>query len=87
MDNKLIDAKPIGKISHYFGKIGVAAIELTGNLNVGDQIRVKGGTTDFEQSVDSMQIEMKSVESAGSGDSVGIKVSEKVRIGDQVYKQ
>jgi putative protease len=78
-------AKLIGKISHFFGKISVAAIELSGNVKVGDTISIKGATTDFEQRIDSMQIENKSVEEAGGGDAIGIKVVDRVRPGDEVF--
>jgi translation elongation factor EF-1alpha len=76
----------VGKISDYFAKIGVAAIEITGSLSVGDTIHIKGHTTDFEQKVDSMQIEHQSVEKANPGDSIGIKVKDRVRQHDVVYK-
>lgn len=76
----------VGKISDYFAKIGVAAIELTGSLSVGDTIHIKGHTTDFEQKVDSMQIEHQSVEKANPGDSIGIRVKDRVRGHDIVYK-
>ncbi|MEK6933146.1 MAG: EF-Tu/IF-2/RF-3 family GTPase [Nanoarchaeota archaeon] len=79
--------KSIGKISSYFSNIGVAAIDLTGKLKVGDIIRIKGNTTDFTQEVSSMQIEHKQVKEANKGDSVGIKVDDKVRINDLVYKE
>ena len=77
----------VGKISDYFKKIGVAAIEITkGSFSVGDTIHIKGHTTDFTQSVDSMQIEHQSVPTAKAGDSIGIKVKDVVRDGDIVYK-
>ena len=76
----------IGKISDYFGKIGVAAIELTGNLKMGDRIHIKGHTTDFEQIVDSIQIDHNPVPEAKAGDSIGIKVKEYCRGKDLVYK-
>jgi len=76
----------IGKVSDYFAKIGVAAIELTGSLSAGDTIHVKGHTTDFEQKIESMQIEHQNVEKANPGDSIGIRVSERVRQHDVVYK-
>lgn len=76
----------IGRITHYFNKIGVAAIELTGNLAVGDTIHVKGHTSDWEQAIDSMQIEHESVESAGPGTSIGIKVAGHAHEHDAVYK-
>lgn len=77
----------IGKITHYFDNIGVAVLELSDELKVGDKIRIQGGeTTDFEQEIESMQIEHQNVEKAGRGDAVGLKVSEKVREGYKVYR-
>ncbi len=77
----------IGEVAHYFSKIGVAAIKITsGSLSVGDTIHIKGHTTDFQQRVDSIQIEHASVEEANPGDDIGIKVTERAREGDQVYK-
>ena len=77
----------IGFVSNYFSKISVAAIEITDRtLSVGDTIYFLGHTTEFESTVHSMQIEHKSVTEAKKGDSVGVKVSEKVREGDKVYK-
>ena len=77
---------PVGKITHYFPNIGVAAATLTGELNVGDQVRVKGHTTDFMVSIDSLEIEHKKVDHAGPGDDVAFQVSDKARPGDQVYR-
>jgi putative protease len=77
--------KLIGKITHYFGKISVAIVELSGVLKAGDRIHVKGGTTDFEQDISSIQIEHENVEKAKKGDAIGLKVDEKVREGDEVY--
>jgi putative protease len=77
----------IGKVSNYFSRIGVAAIEITnGYLKRGDMIRIKGAKTDFTQSVDSMEIDRKAIEMAEKGASVGVKVKEKVRPGDTVFK-
>lgn len=76
----------IGKVTHYFNKIGVAAIELTKELAVGDTIHVKGHTSDWAQEVDSMQIEHESVQKAGPGDVVGLKVESPAHEGDTVYK-
>ncbi len=77
----------IGFVSNYFSKISVAAVEITdGTLSVGDTLHFLGHTTDFESTVHSMQIEHKSVTEAKKGDSLGVKVSEKVREGDKVYK-
>ena len=77
----------IGRVTDYFAKIGVAAIEVTnGVLRVGDIIHIKGHTTDFQQVVDSMQIEKQPVQEAGPGQLVGIKVRDRVRDHDVVYK-
>jgi putative protease len=77
----------IGTITHYFGKIGVATVKITdGELNVGDTIHVTGHTSDFTQTVDSMQVEHESVAVARAGDEVGLKTAEYVREHDAVYK-
>lgn len=76
----------IGRIAHYFNKIGVAAIELSGGLAVGDTIHIKGHTSDWTQDVDSIQIEHESVQSAGAGASVGIRVEGHAHEHDVVYK-
>lgn len=77
----------IGVVTHYYGKISVAGITLTGgSLKVGDRIRVKGHTTDFEQTVESMQIEHDSVQEAKAGQDVGVRVGAHVREHDKVYK-
>jgi len=77
----------IGRVTHYFGKIKVAGIELTkGSLSVGDKIHIKGHTSDFFETVDSMQIDNETVEEAGPGQSVGIKVAEHAREHDTVYR-
>jgi hypothetical protein len=77
----------IGRVTHFFSKIGVAVIELKAALNVGDTIAIKGPTTDFEQVVESMQIEHKNVEKAERGQSIGLKVTDRVRETDMVYKK
>ncbi|PIS42153.1 MAG: hypothetical protein COT24_05035 [Candidatus Kerfeldbacteria bacterium CG08_land_8_20_14_0_20_40_16] len=81
----MAEEKEIGKITHYFGKISVGIIELAGTLKVGDKIHIKGNATDFEQDVNSVQIEHEDVPEAKAGDSIGIKVNEQVREGDLVY--
>ncbi|MCX7994171.1 MAG: translation elongation factor-like protein [candidate division WOR-3 bacterium] len=79
--------KLIGKVTHYFNKIGVAVIEITDDeLNVGDTIHIKGRTTDFQQVVHSMQIEHKPIEKAKKGESIGMKVDSVVHEKDLVYK-
>ena len=78
--------KEIGKVIHYWGKISVAGINITeGELKAGDVIHIKGHTSDFTQKVDSIQIENDTVEKAKVGDSIGIKVSERVHEHDTVY--
>lgn len=77
----------IGKVTHWFGHIQVAAIEITsGTLRVGDTIRIKGHTSDFTQTVDSMQIEHEQVQEATPGQAIGIKTAEHARVHDTVYK-
>lgn len=77
----------IGHVTHFFAKISVAVIELSAPLAVGETILVKGPTTDFEQVVESMQIEHESIEKAEAGQSVGLKVEQRVREGDIIYKR
>lgn len=77
----------IGRVVHYYTNLGVVAIDLTdGNLKVGDRILIKGHTTNFEQQVESMQIEHADVNEAQKGQSIGIRVKEHVRDHDIVYK-
>ena len=77
----------IGKVTHYFTKIGVGVIEITsGTLKVGDKIRIKGATTDFEQKIESMQVEHEQVKEAEAGQAIGMKVKEHVRQHDKVFK-
>jgi len=80
------DGKKIGVISHVYGQIGVVVVDLTGELKVGDKIKIKGAVTDAEQTVDSMQIDKKPVAQASKGESIGLKVSDRIREGDVVYK-
>lgn len=80
------EGKIIGKITHYFDKIGVAVIELSEKLKVGETIRIIGGEMDFEQEVESMEVEHEKVQEAKKGDGVGLKVSQKVHEGYKVYK-
>jgi len=81
-----MEMKEVGTVAHYFTRINVAVVSLSDKLSVGDRIVVKGSTTSFEQNVDSMQIEHENVASAGRGQSIGLKVKERVREGDKVYK-
>lgn len=74
----------IGHISHYYDKIGVAVLELTGSVKVGDSIKITKGDQEFTQTVSSMQVEHESVKSAKKGDSVGLKVDQPVKPGAAV---
>lgn len=76
----------IGKVSDFFSRPVVAGIELTGSLKVGDKIHIQGHTSDMELTVDSIQINNVNVDQAKAGDDVGIKISDRVRRGDTVYK-
>ena len=80
------EKKLVGKVTHYFSKIGVAIIEVSSTLKVGDEISIEGTATNLTQKVDSMQIEHKNVEHAKKGESVGMKVADRVREGDMVFK-
>ena len=80
------DKKLVGKVIHYYTDIGVAVIDLSDSLSTGDKISIEGSTTDIQQDAGSMQIEHKAVDSANKGDSVGMKVADRVRPGDNVYK-
>jgi putative protease len=76
----------VGEITHYFTRIGVAVVDLSGPLKVGDRIAIKGMTTNYEMQVASMQIEGTDIEGAGDGDDIGMKVDDRVRQGDIVYR-
>ncbi len=78
--------KEIGKITHYFGHLSVGIIELSDTLKTGESVHIKGHSEDFSQPIDSMQIEHANVSEAKPGDSVGIKVAQKVHPGDKVFK-
>lgn len=77
---------PVGRVTHYFSHIQVIAVDLTDALHKGDKIHIKGHSTDITCTVDSLQIEHQDVAEAYCGASVGIKVSQKVHEGDQVYR-
>lgn len=80
------ELQEVGRVSHFFTKISVAVIELTATISVGDRILIKGPTTNLEQTIDSMEIEHEKVQKAGAGQSIGMKVKDRVRETDVVYK-
>ncbi len=80
------ELQEVGMVSHFFAKISVAVIELKGSISVGDRILIKGPTTDLEQTVESMEIEHEKVQQAEAGQSIGLKVNDRVRENDTVYK-
>jgi len=80
------ELREVGRVSHFFGKVSVAIIEVTDTISVGDQILIKGPTTDIEQTVDSMEIEHVKVKQVEAGQSIGMKVKGRVREKDTVYK-
>lgn len=77
----------VGHVTHFFAKISVAVVELSATLAVGDTILIKGPTTDFEQVVGSMQIEHENIQRVEAGQSIGLKVEQRVREEDIVYKK
>jgi len=80
------ELREVGRVSHFFGKINVAIIEVNDIISVGDQILIKGPTTDIKQTIDSMEIEHTKVKQAEAGQSIGMKVNARVRENDIVYK-
>lgn len=82
----MANEKPVGEITHYYSKIGVGIVKLNDALKLGDKIKIKGHSTEFEQNVDSMQIDHEEVEEAKPGDVIGFKVNDKVREGDELFK-
>jgi putative protease len=76
----------IGNVTNFYSKISVAVVQLSSPVNVGDKILIKGDTTNFEQAIESMQIEHKNIPRAEAGQSIGLKVKDRVRPGDVVYK-
>jgi len=78
--------KQIGEVTHYFDKIGVAVVELTGDLKVGDTIKISGRGNEFTQVVESMQIEHEKLDEAHKDQEIGMKVDKEVKEGDKVFK-
>ncbi len=79
--------KKVGKVTHYYDKIGVAVVDLSAVLKVGDKIKfVRGGEDAFDQEVESMQVEHEKIKSVKKGDTIGLKVEEEVKEGAEVFK-
>lgn len=76
----------IGRVTHYYPRISVAVLDLTGALKAGDTVLIQGKTTDLTQHVESMEIEHHKIQSAGPGMEIALQVPEPVREGDKVYK-
>lgn len=81
-----MEKKPIGKITHYFDKIGVAVVKADKTLKVGDKIQIGDGEEAFEQKIKSMQVDHNNVDKAKSGEEIGMKVDQKVKENWKVYK-
>lgn len=76
----------IGRVTHYYDRIGVAVLQVSGSLRVGDDIHLLGRTTDFSQTVTSMEIEHRKVDSVPPGTEVALRVLAPVRAGDNLFK-
>ena len=77
--------KEVGKITHWYDKIGVAVIDLKGALKMGDRVKIKKGEDEFEETISSMQVDHKDIEEAKKGKEIGIEIDQKVRDGDEVF--
>lgn len=82
----MAEKKPIGEVTHYYDKIGVAVVKFSKAVKIGNEIQFKGAHTDFAQTINSMQFDHKSIESAKKGEEVGMKVEEHVKEGDKVFE-
>lgn len=80
------ERKPIGEVTHYYGDLKVAVVKFSKKIETGTAVHFKGATTDFEQTLDSMQLDHKDVDKVAKGKEVGVKVKKKVRAGDEVYE-
>jgi len=78
--------KKVGKVTHFYSNLNVAVIKLAGELKKGDNISIEGATTNFTQKADSIQIDRKNIETAKKGQEIGMKVADRVRDGDVVYR-
>jgi len=78
--------KPVGRVTHFFPKIGVAVVALTDDLKQGDEIHLTGPHTDFTQKAASMQVEHRTITAATQGQEIGLKVDREVKVGDRIAK-
>ena len=85
MPKKSSEPKPIGEVTHFYGNLGVAIVKFNKKVDVGTRLKFKGATTDFEETIESMQYDHAPIESAKKGQEIGIKVGGKVREGDLVF--
>lgn len=83
---KSSEPKPIGTVTHFYGNLGVAIVKFTKAVSVGTAVWFKGATTDFKETITSMQYDHKPIESAKKGQEVGIKIKGKAREGDEVFE-
>lgn len=81
----MAEEKPIGEVTHFYKNINVAVIKFSEPVKVGDTVHFRGVTTDFTQKIKSMQFDHEEIEEAKKGEEVGLKVDERVRIGDEIY--
>ncbi len=77
----------VGTVSHYYDKIQVAVVDLIDNLSLGDKIRIRNNDEEFEQEVESMQMEHKQIKLAEKGETIGLKVDQPVKAGYTIYKK
>ncbi len=84
-NSKPKEPKPIGEVTHYYGGLGVAIVKFNKTVKVGERVHFKGMTTDFEETIQSIQRDHREIESAKRNQEIGIKVNSKVRDGDKVY--
>jgi putative protease len=85
-EKKPKEEKPLGEVTHFYSHLSVAVIKVLAPLSVGDTVKIKGATTNFEQAIGSMQVEHAQVQTAKKGMLIGMKVDKKVREGDLIYK-
>lgn len=82
----MAEPKPIGEITHFFSHLGVGIFKFKKAVKVGTKVQIKGATSDFTQTISSMQFDHKEIKAAKKGQEVGIKIDEKVREGDEIFE-